>query len=148
MLKIALVFTLVGFSLPSFSQNAFGHISVAAQFEALALPGSLHDTMKAMSRALKSIEVDEPSKSAANAQAADLFSNLALHAKSFTPDEIADMPAADRPAAMARYREMLDQAAALGRSLAEAFRKGDSAKANQLLQQLDAAKKQGHGEFK
>jgi hypothetical protein len=151
MLKFVLALTVLGMAAPSLAQNAFGGISVvstARTIEVEALPGSLHDTMKAMSHALKSIDESDASKNAANAQAADQFVALTLHAKAFVPEEIDKMPSAERAGAKARYDKMLDETAALGRSLADAFRKGDNAKAEQILRELKTAKKRGHGEFK
>ncbi len=146
-MKFVFAFSILALGAPSFAQNAFGHINFSQQIEA-ALPGSLHDTMKAMSRALKSIDAEDASKNKDNAEAADQFVALVLHAKAFTPDSIADMPASKRSDAKSRYDQMLDQTAALGRQLADAFRHGDNKKAADLMDQLDAAKKHGHGEFK
>lgn len=151
MFKFGFALALIAFSLPSLAQNAFGRIQTQAaplaQVEA-ALPGSLHDTMKAMSRAMKSIEVDDASKNAANADLSDQIAALSLHSKSFVPDSIAEMPAAQRGAALDHYKKMMDDVAATARSMAAAFRRGDNKTAASLFDQLNAEKKHGHGEYK
>jgi hypothetical protein len=155
MFKLGFALALIVFSLPSLAQNAFGRIQTQvaplaqAQAEVDAtLPGSLHDTMKAMSRAMKSIEVDDASKNVANAEFSDQIATLSLHSKSFVPDSIAEMPAAQRGAALDQYKKMMDEAAATARSMAAAFRRGDNKTAASLYDQLHAEKKRGHGEYK
>jgi hypothetical protein len=150
MFKFILGLSLIAFSSSSLAQNAFGRIHVATtqDIQTTALPSSLHDTMKAMSRAMKSIEVDDASKAKANAEASDLIAALSIHSKSFVPDAIQEMPAADRAAGMAQYKKMMDQAAATAKEMAAAFRKGDLKKAAALYEQLNAEKKRGHGEYK
>ncbi len=148
MFKFVLGLLVIAASASSLAQNAFGRIQVAPAPLVTALPGSLHDTMKAMSKAMKSIEVGDASKNPANAQAADLISDLALHSKSFVPDEVAKMPAGERAGALAGYKAMLDETAATARQMAAAFRKNDNAAAARLYDQLNAEKKRGHGEYK
>ena len=146
MFKVALIALALISTTPAFAQNAFGRIQVAMSMA--SLPGSLHDTMKAMSRALKSIDASDASKNAASAQAADQIADLSIHAKSFAPDAIKEVPADKRADALARYKSMMDQTAATAHQLADAFRKGDNAKAVGLMKALDDEKKRGHGEYK
>lgn len=115
-----------------------------------ALPATLGKTMKAMSANLKTItaQATDTQKNENSAVLADEFVQLTLHAKDFTPEMISSAPADQQPEMEVHYDKMLDQTAELGRQLAASFRANDNAKASSLLNQLVAAKKSGHSEFK
>lgn len=134
----------------SFAPSVFGQSadSVPANVagEALfldALPSSLHDTMKALSKALKTVksQADDASKNKESAVLADQIAALLVHSKNFSPK---GMPASSKKA----YEQLLDDTAETARSLATAFRANDNAAAKNLIVTLEDQKKQGHGDFK
>ncbi len=123
---------------------------IASSAFALVLPKTLGQTMKAMSGNLKiiSAHVDDSKANANAAVLSDEFVQLTLHAKTFTPDSIKELPAEQQPAAKTDYDRELDLTADLGKQLANAFRANDNALATTLLDRLANAKKDGHKKFK
>lgn len=125
-------------------------VTANAAIETSALPSSLGKTMKAMANDLKTITAQgsNPQMNSSSANLADEFVQLTLHAKDFTPDSISSLSSDKQAAAKAEYDKQLDQAADLGRQLADAFRNNNNTQAAALLNQLVQAKKDGHDQFK
>ncbi|AZZ35639.1 hypothetical protein CIK05_02095 [Bdellovibrio sp. qaytius] len=125
-------------------------ISASAFAAVTELPKTLSKTMKAMSADLKQVatQVADPKANENSALLSDDFVAMVIHAKDFTPDTVAALPANEQPAALAEYQLMLDQTAEVGVKLAAAFRANDNALATELLNQLSQAKKDGHTKFK
>ncbi len=126
-------------------------LSVGSVFaDPAQLPTTLANTMKAMAKDLKAIttQVTVADQNANSAALAEEFVQLVLHAKSFVPDTVANLPADQQDAQKAQYAKRLDEAAELGKQLVAALQANDNAKASLLLNQLVDAKKTGHSEFK
>ena len=115
-----------------------------------SMPGTLHDTMKAMAKLLKQVisQSNDSSRNASSAALAEQFAMVTHHAKNFVPDSLLSLPANQRGQAISQFNELLDEVTEQGHSLSRAFVAGDNAKAAQILAQLDLLKKQGHGLFK
>lgn len=115
-----------------------------------ALPVSLKDTMKGMSERLKKItaQAADAAHNSESQKLAEEFVELSIHAKTFIPKKVEALPAADRTPALDKYVLAINQSTDLGQQLAAAFKVNDNTKATDLLNQLAAAKKEGHAAFK
>jgi hypothetical protein len=123
---------------------------VTAEFAAVVAKPSLASSMSAMNSSLKTIatQVSNAAQNAKSASLADQFVADATAAKSFVPDKILQLPAAQQDAKKTEYQQMMDGVIQQGKDLAAAFRKNDNAAANALLVQMSTAKQAGHAAFR
>lgn len=126
----------------------FGTLSFAA--EVLPQGGALESCMKTMNQNLKLIsrQVQDSTLNQKTAQLAEQLAQATTQCKRNLPGGINNLPPNERDVRKALYEEMMDNTAELSDQLAVTLRKNDNLKAQKLVQNLLALKKDGHEEFK
>ena len=111
---------------------------------------TLKQNMKALNGFFKQIsaDVNDPSKNAKSAEAADQMIKFYSPILDQVPDAVAQMPAPEREAALAEYKRIIQQQSKDATALKEAFLANDNAGAATLIQRMNADKKDGHAKFR
>ena len=131
-------------------QANFYRLPSSADSESETAPSTLSETMKAMDADLKTLaaQSNDVTRNPQSAALSEHFTWLVLHAKNFTPDSIAALPANEQSAAKADFDKMLQEASQMGVDLATAFRQNNNSVANNILKNLKLAKREGHDKYK
>jgi hypothetical protein len=110
----------------------------------------LGDVMKDMASALKGItsQASDASQNASSASLCDQLAGDITTARAITPDSIAKLAAADQPAALAKYQQMLDTLLTQVGQLKADFVANNNAAVQADLDAIAQTKIAGHKAFK
>lgn len=129
----------------------FTMISGSAAFavDAPVKAPSLKQNMKQVGSLLKGIgrTVSDVSKNADNAIAANQMVELFHTIDTQTPHFIDSVPADQKPAALARYHELIQECINLTTQLSDTFTRNDNAGASAVIEKLLEIKELGHDTF-
>lgn len=116
----------------------------------IASAETLKATMKSMNANLKAIteRVVDASKNAESLALAEELQRSTVVARGLLPGSVTGLPEAEQPGRKALYEQMIDQLSETAQQLVEAFRKGDNAQAQTVIDGLRQQQKDGHREFK
>lgn len=93
-------------------------------------------------------QAGDSNQNSASADLADQFVALSENCHQFTPKKVQNLPADQQTSLIQDYGLDVNNMTALGKNLASAFRSGDNAGAQKILNDLSAVKKDGHSKFK
>jgi len=115
-----------------------------------AQAATIQDDMKQIGALFGQISkaVNDPSQNQASAVAAGQLVALFQDTLAQVPDAIAQMQPADQTAAVTDYQSLINQEVQEAAALQSAFLNNDNATAASVLQQMNAAKQDGHGKYK
>ena len=118
-------------------------VALVSTFGSAFAQADLGDVMTQMQKDVSGIkaQINTPAQNASSAALADDFATVAATAK-------AQSPAAVQGDAKTQFDAMIDKCVDLGTQLGAALRAGNTAQANDLLNQLMALKAQGHAAFR
>jgi L-lactate utilization protein LutB len=125
-------------------------LSMAITFAAVqAHAVSIKDNMKQIKNLYKEIaaSVNDPSKNAKSAADAAEIAKHFADVQTQVPDTISDLPVEEQADAIADFKSMIQQEIDFATALEKAFDAGDNKLAADLLQKMDAVKKEGHKKY-
>lgn len=110
---------------------------------------TLKDNMKALGELFTPIRqtVSDRGQNAANADRAKQMGDLFRASLDLVPASVEALPPAQRAAALAEYKAMMQQMAANAEALRAAFAGGDNRAAADLVSKMNLGKREGHDKF-
>lgn len=134
-----LFFIVTVLSLTSFAQTA--------QPQA---PANLGATMKSMATSLKKItaQAADATKNAESERLALELVTLTKQSNNFIPQTLKNLPADQQKVQLEQYKKLIDESVTMIEELAAAFHDNNNTKATDLIAKINAAKKEGHNQFK
>ena len=113
-------------------------------------PANLGATMKSMAASLKKITA-QAADATKNAESEQLVLELVATtklSKNFIPPTLKNLPADQQKVQLEQYNKLIDESVAIMEELAAAFHDNNNTKATDLITKINAAKKEGHNQFK
>jgi len=113
-------------------------------------PANLGATMKAMATSLKKITA-QAADATKNTESEQLTLDLVAmtkNSKNFIPPTLKNLPADQQKVQLEQYNKLIDESVTIMEELAAAFHDNNNTKATDLIAKINAAKKEGHNQFK
>lgn len=121
----------------------------SSAFAQTAPAPTIKDQMQDIKSLFKAItaSVNDKSKDETNAGNATQIAALFTAAQSLVPAAINKMPADQQAAAVADYKRLIQEEIDQANALAKAFVNDDTTSANNIINQMNVVKKEGHGKY-
>ena len=113
-------------------------------------PANLGAAMKSMATSLKKITA-QAADATKNTESEQLTLDLVAmtkNSKNFIPPTLKNLPADQQKVQLEQYNKLIDESVTIMEELAAAFHDNNNTKATDLIAKINAAKKEGHNQFK